>query len=587
MSVLASLVGAYERLEKRGEVPPYGFSRVAAAFCVVIDLDGRPAFDPIDRREPVGRKLVAPRINLPSPLGQRTSGIQSNFLWDKTAYSLGVTNGSGERTQREHLDFKSFNLDLLKDAKSQELIAFCRFIERWEPSNFSKLGWPIEMVDENIVFAIKDSYKDGFISSSNESCEIWLNYLSKEDASISVCLVSGERSRIARSHPPIKNVWNAQSSGAFVVSYNKPSFVSYDHREGDNAPVSEVAAFAYTSALNRFLEKGSPNRIQIGDASTVFWADARDAEDAQEAEDLFAQMLGETRVDEGSEAKKVGAVLAAIREGRPLADAAPNLAEGVRFFVLGLAPNAARLSVRFFLEDDFGRIGEHYIAHLERMRIEPPAKEPLPSMWRLLIETATLRKSENIAPDLAGEWLRAILSGTDYPLTLMSSLITRMRADHDVNAHRVGILKSVLLKNFGKEVPVALDKDERDSGYLLGRLFAAYEYAQTQALPGLNATIRDKYYGTASASPRAVFPLLQRSATHHLAKLRKEKPGLANVLDRRIGEIFEAADPRALFVPTLNAARQSMFAVGYYHQKNDFYRPRSDATADPASQETH
>ncbi len=183
-----------------------------------------------------------------------------------------------------------------------------------------------------------------------------------------------------------------------------------------------------------------------------------------------------------------------------------------------------------------------------------------------------------MSPNLAGEWLRAILTGASYPLTLLSTLLMRLRADHDVSGLRAAILKSLLIRNFAMEVPVSLDVENRDSGYLLGRLFAAYEYAQTQALGGsVNATIRDQYYGTASATPRAVFPLLQRKATHHLSRLRKDRPGLAVNLDRRIGEIFELADPESLFLPTLSAQRQALFAIGYYHQRNDFYRRREDA----------
>ncbi|MBV5263910.1 type I-C CRISPR-associated protein Cas8c/Csd1 [Pinisolibacter aquiterrae] len=589
MSVLASLVDAYERLETRDEVPPYGFSSEKIGFLIPLREDGTPC-PPIDLRVGEGKKRQAPTMRVPQP-SKRTSGVAPTTFWDKTSYALGVTAGEGRRTAEEHAAFRGRHLALFAETDDAGLLALRRFLEAWRPEDFARLGWPEEMKDQNVVFAL-ESERIG--PKSTTICvhdrpaakALWARIATEGEKTFSACLVTGEHGPVARLHPAIKGVWGAQSSGASLVSFNLDAFTSYGHEQGDNAPVSEAAAFAYTSALNRFLERDSGHRIQIGDASTVFWADARDAEAATEAEDLFAEMLGETRIDEKTEAKKVGAILKALRAGRPLADIRPALPEGVRFHVLGLAPNAARLSVRFYLEDDFGVIGSRWLAHLERMRIEPPPKDPLPSMWRLLIETAALRKSENIAPNLAGEWLRAILSGTHYPLTLMSSLITRMRADHDVDAHRVGILKSVLLENFGKEVPVALDINERDSGYLLGRLFAAYEYAQTQALPSLNATIRDKYYGTASASPRAVFPLLQRSATHHLAKLRKEKPGLATVLDRRIGEIFDVADPRALFVPTLNAARQSMFAVGYYHQKNDFYRPRSDASAAPAAQET-
>jgi CRISPR-associated protein Csd1 len=269
-------------------------------------------------------------------------------------------------------------------------------------------------------------------------------------------------------------------------------------------------------------------------------------------------------------------ILEAIRQGRPLADLKPDLPEDVRFYVLGLSPNASRLSVRFYIEDDFGEIASRYLAHVQRMRIEPPPREDSASILRLLIETTSpksQKRSENIQPHLACEWLRAILTGAPYPLTLLSALITRLRADHDINGLRAAILKSVLIRNFATEVPVSLDPDNADSGYLLGRLFATYEYAQSQALGGnVNATIRDQYYGTASATPRAVFALLQRKATHHLSRLRKDKPGLATNLDRKIGEIFELAEPDSLFAPILSAQCQALFAIGYYHQRNDFYR---------------
>jgi CRISPR-associated protein Csd1 len=283
-------------------------------------------------------------------------------------------------------------------------------------------------------------------------------------------------------------------------------------------------------------------------------------------------------VDESREAEKVRSVLEKVRAGRPIADAAPDLAKGVRFFVLGLSPNAARLSVRFFIEDEFGVIANRFARHQGAMRIEPPPKDESPSIWRCLIETAVQRKTENIPPHLAGEWLRAILTGGDYPLSLLATVLMRLRADKDVNALRVAILKAVLITR-KKEVPVSLDPENRDPGYLLGRLFAAYEYAQTQALGGsVNATIRDKYYGTASATPRAVFPLLQRSATHHLSRLRKDRPSRARWLDEQIGQIFELSDADKLFVPTLTAQRQALFAVGYYHQKNSFYRRKNGAT---------
>ncbi len=582
MSVLESLVAAYERMP---DAPAYGYSLEKISYEIALHLDGSVAGLPVDRREYNGKKSIPILMPVPQP-PKRTSGIAPGFLWDKTAYVLGVTSGAGKRTAQEHASFIDRQRKALAGSDDVGLRALVLFLERWRAEDFERLGWPEEMKDQNVVFSLEsDRLKNIRLHDRPAARKVWARLCSEGEKTLAPCLVTGERGPIARLHPAIKGVWGAQSSGASLVSFNLDAFKSYGHEQGENAPVSEAAAFAYTAALNRFLERSSGHRIQVGDTSTVFWSDARDGEAGTVAEGFFAAMLG-GEVDETFEARKVGAILQAIRDGRPTSDLAPDLPRGVRFFVLGLAPNAARLSIRFYLEDDFGVIAERYLAHVERMRIEPPPREEHPSIWRMLIETASQRKSENIPPKLAGEWLRAILAGNAYPVTLLSAIVMRLRADHDVNGLRAALLKSVLIRNFAMEVPMSLDVENRDSGYLLGRLFATYEYAQTQALGGgVNSTIRDQYYGTASATPRAVFPLLQRKVTHHLSRLRKEKPGLASNLDRRIGEIFELADPEALFVPTLSAQRQALFAIGYYHQRNDFYRRRAPINGEAELQE--
>src|SRR5580704_14951329 len=214
------------------------------------------------------------------------------------------------------------------------------------------------------------------------------------------------------------------------------------------------------------------------------------------------------------------------------------------------------------------------------MRIEPPPKDEWPSIWRLLIETAAQRKSENIPPNLAGEWLRAILTGARYPLTLQSTVLMRLRADKDITALRVAILKSVLVTN-GEEVPVSLDPENRDPGYLLGRLFAMYEHVQTAALGrNLNSTIKDKFYGAAAATPRKVFTLLDKGSVNHLSKIAKEKKGYAVSLEKQIGAIMEIFNPPADPFPAfLTADQQSLFAVGYYHQ--NFFLTKAAATENP------
>ncbi|MEX2375995.1 MAG: type I-C CRISPR-associated protein Cas8c/Csd1 [Dehalococcoidia bacterium] len=580
MSALAALVRAYGRMEGRGEVPPFGYSTERIGFVVSLGEDGAPAGRPTDLRQSDGRRLLAPLLAVPRP-EKRTSGLAANFLWDKTAYALGVTARTGPRTEKEHACFARRHIEVLAESADPGLQALRRFLEHWRPEQFDGLGWPEEMKDQNVVFALESERRERLIHERPAARALWARAIAAEDdRSEAVCLVTGERGPIARLHPSVKGVWGAQTAGASIVSFNLDAFASYGHEQGENAPVCEAAAFAYTTVLNRFLERGSGHRIQIGDASTVFWADASKATLVDEAEALFGALLDERGLDEAKQAGKLRPTLERIRAGRPIAEAAPQLAEGVRFYVLGLSPNAARLSVRFWLEDDFGVLAERFARHLRAMRLEPPPKDESPSIWRCLIETAAQRKTENIPPKLAGEWLRAILTGNAYPLTLLATLLMRLRADKEVNALRVAILKAVLVTR-GREVPVTLDPHNKNAGYLLGRLFAAYEYTQTQALgPAINASIRDKYYGTASATPRAVFPLLQRTATHHLARLRKDRPGRARWLDEQFAKIFDLADPEALFVPTLTAQHQALFAVGYYHQKSDFYRRREAASAE-------
>lgn len=585
MSLLAALVRAYDRLP---DAPHFGFSSEKIGFCVVLNPDGSVASVEDLRGDD---KKRSPRM-LAVPASPKRSGSKPrpNFLWDNVNYALGLGKLKSGGDMRYDA-FREKHLEFLEDTKSAELRAFRLFLDTWHIENCLKYFDPERPPTEGVVFALSDSYRDFFLHQTEAARRTWANERDRwtavpgKSTERAVCLVSGELSPIQRTHPPIKGVWGGQTEKA-LVSFNSEAYESYGHEQGDNAPVSEAAAFAYGTVLNRYLEKDSGHRIQIGDASTVFWADCSDMALAGEAEVFFAAMLDPATedkllaADEKLATAAIRARLNAIRDGQLLSQVAPQL-EGVRFHVLGLAPNAARLSVRFYFQDDFGRLTENVQRYLADTTIAPPPRDGWPALWRYLLELASQGKRENVPPLIAGEWLRSILTGSVYPFTLLSTALMRIRADGDINALRCAILKSVLIRNYKMEVPVALDPANTNKGYVLGRLFAVYEEVQRAALGGINATIKDKFYGAASASPQKVFRALDSGSANHFGKLRKTSPGRAVNLEKLLTSITDLMNPGDDPIPaSLNAAEQALFGIGYYHQRSDFFRKHDDKTAE-------
>lgn len=575
MSILAALAKAYERLDGAS---PFGYSQEKIGFQISLNEDGSVA-NVTDLRTGEGKKKQQPLMQVPQAL-KRASGIAANFLWDKTAYVLGVTAGEGRRTEDEHKAFVNRHWKDLAGTEDAGLLALRLFLTNWKSEQFIAPLWLDDMKDQNLVFALEtERLKNIHIHDRPAAKNLWAKLSSEGEKSYAACLVTGDHAPIARLHPSIKGVWGAQSSGASIVAFNADAYESYGHVQGNNAPVSEAAVFAYTTALNKYLETGSKNRIQIGDASTVFWADASNVDAVHDAESIFGSIFND--VDEASQSQEIGVVLQKLRNGQPMKDIAPRLIDGVRFCVLGLAPNAARLSIRFWFEDDFGVLAQNYQRYVSDMSIDPPPRDPHPAFWKYLAETAVLGKRENVPPNLAGEWLRSILTGENYPLTLLSNVLMRLRADKTVNALRVQILKAILIRNFNREVPVALDPENKDKGYLLGRLFAVYEQIQVAALGSkVNATIKDKFYGAASAQPRKVFSLLDRGSANHLSKVGKQSPGWKVNLEKGIAAIMDIMEPgQDPYPASLSSEQQALFSLGYYHQRSEFFKSKKVESA--------
>ncbi|MDO5693116.1 MAG: type I-C CRISPR-associated protein Cas8c/Csd1 [Pseudomonadota bacterium] len=600
--ILQLLNDQYERLLARGEpgLSPFGYSQEKISYCVVLSAAGEP-LQAIPLLDTSGKKPLPRSLSVPQPK-KRASDISPSFLWDKTSYVLGVSLSS-KRSNKEHEAFKQLHLEMLGHEADEGLQALCRFLNAWTPERFDATPFHADMMDTNVVFRLDGD--PGFLHERPAARAVRARLLASDGiadaASQVMCLITGEVAPTARLHPAIKGVNGAQSSGASIVSFNQESFNSWSKVQGDNAPVSEQAAFAYTTMLNHLLRRDERNRqrFSVGDTTVVFWAETPDSEEAEAAESLFSSMFMSDLPDTDEQATaKLARAIEMIAHGAPLQDIDPKLQPGTRMVVLGLAPNASRLSIRFVLHDTLALFTARLRRHALDLALEPtPWKKP-PSPWRLALITAPSRdgkhKSDDVSPRLAGDLMRAILTGQRYPQSVLSSLVMRFRNDGDISGLRVALCKAVLNRDarlssshstgasFPKEISMSFDPQDAHPAYLLGRLFATLENAQRAALGGsVNATIRDRYFGAASATPALVFPVLLRNVQNHLARLRKDKPGIAVNLEKDLREIVGMLPTH--FPKSLALQDQGRFAIGYYHQSEArFRKPDKDSDAPDA-----
>ncbi|NOS76094.1 MAG: type I-C CRISPR-associated protein Cas8c/Csd1 [Methyloglobulus sp.] len=606
--ILSSLAQYYQRLADTPDavtglarVPAYGFSEERISYILVLKRNGELVdvqSNLSDDKKPKGRYIKVPwSVKRSGQFTEKAFKEGKNnafFLWDKTAYCLGVESDSKNDLKISPLTFEAFkklHLNLLAGTEDEGLLAISRFLENWSPDKFKPPYFKNEMLDANFAFKLDGDRE--YIHDRREALKFWLkNIEPKTDANKAVCLDTGKHEPYMNLHPSIKGVYGGQSSGGSIVSFNADAYTSYGKSQGENAPISEMAAFAYTTALNYLLRRENNQCISIGDTSTVFWAVARDGQTEQQAESLFAFMLN-MPADDGQQTAQIKPILDKIAKGRPLNEFAPNLDPETRFFVLGLAPNAARLSIRYWLDTTFGQLASNIREHFQDLSLNPlPWREP-PSVWRLLIQTAVQGKSENIPAQLAGELMRAIITGQSYPRMLLAQLIQRIRSDGDINGIRVAMIKAIIQRDFRKgliqeEVPMSLNVNSTHTAYRLGRLFAVIERIQEAALGrDLNSTVTDKYYGTASTVPFSVFPRLLASSQNHLTKLRKDKPGYAVNLKKDLAEIIAGIENS--FPRHLSVEEQGRFTIGYYHQKQSYFESskKADAVADESNESSN
>ena len=558
--ILQALNQYYERLkdDPQTDIPLLGFGNQKIHFALVLNQDGE-LVQVKDIRDKPKNKPVPISLILPQIGKKRASGIEPNFMWDNTGYVLGRDEG-GKDDRTFHFEaFKKLHHNIGDDLTDVGIKAVLKFLDSWNPANAPTLEhWKEMEKGANLIFQLDGERM--YIHDHPEVQEVWRRYCAELVSEvIATCLVSGKITPIARLHPAIKGVQGAQSTGAGIVSFNLDAFLSYEKKQNFNAPVGESAAFAYTTALNHLLRFESRQKIRIGDATTVFWT-----ERASPIEGFMGVILNPR--DDAADLADVRIFLEAARDGKQL----PGIDDpDLQFFILGLSPNASRLSVRFWHASTVGdissRIGQHF-RDLAIVRSE--RDKEFPGMWQLLKETAVQGKTDNIPPLLAGSLIRSILTGAAYPQSLLSVLIGRIRADQTINYMRTAMIKACLsrkyrIHNITKEVSMSLDRESTNIAYRLGRLFAVLEKAQKDAIPGANTTIKDRYYGSASATPSVVFPQLLRLAQHHL-----QKAEYGGWTDKVIEEIMQGIEK---FPAHLSLDDQGMFAIGYYHQRQAFY----------------
>jgi len=560
--ILQSLDNYYGRLRDNTnvDIPLLGFSSQKIHFALLLNRAGE-LLQVRDLRETQGKKLLPKQITVPESV-IRAVNIAANFLWDNTGYVIGADNkGKPERSKETFKAFKKLHHDIGEGIDDEGMSSILRFLDSWNPENAPKLEYWDDMVNgANLVFQLDGEF--GYVHERPKVKDAWLKHCSANSSEVvATCLVCGEEKPIARLHPKIKGVRGAQTAGASIVSFNAAAFESYGKGQSFNAPVSEESVFNYTTALNHLLRFDSRQKIRIGDAATVFWTERESP-----IEGFMGLILNPQ--DDSGDLKEVRDFLEAVRDGKKLPEEIDDT--DMKFYILGLSPNASRLSVRFWhvstVEDINAKIGQHF---RDLSMIKSYDNDPdFPGMWQLLRETAVLRKSENIYPVLSGAIVRSIMTGAAYPQSLMTVMIGRIRADQEINYLRVAMIKACLvrkyrIKQISKEVTMALDKESTNIAYRLGRLFAVLEKAQKDAIPGANTTIKDSFYGAASATPRTVFPRLLRLAQHHI-----QKAEYGRNTDKKIEEVMQ--DIQA-FPAHLSLDDQGLFAIGYYHQRKDFY----------------
>ena len=576
--ILQELNNLYNRLaaDPDSGVPPLGWSSEKVSFGILLAGDGRVQ-SVIPYSSGTDKDALSYRImNVPEHGGRSGKNPAPYFLCDTAKYFFAMDERAGER---RFTDSRILHEAVLANCKSEAARAVLAFFARGpHPEDLREADRDALGKGGFAILCLADTFKA--VCEDPLVRDAWAVYRSASctDDSVGYCSVTGKRTRLARLFPQVTGLPGAQTSGASLVSFNFPSSESYGKKQAFNASISVDVAQAAGSAL-KYLCAQKNRRITLGDTFIVYWTDR-----SAPLEDLFAFsfLLGEPRGEDEKTLQLIQNVFERLRKGLPFAEAVDA---SVSYCVLGIAPNNARLVVRFFERSGLREIAEHFSWYLRDIDMVGVRFAPL---QQLLSQTAPQGDSDKIPSTLLHSAFEAMIKGTMFPVALRQLVLERMRADQGRRnkwdlGQRAALLRAYMVRKWRKQghtpsdeerIDVALNRENSNEGYLLGRMFAVMARAQRFAVGDTNATIVGRYIGSLSATPNRVFQTLMRGFHTHLSTLKKKMPGLAVNLSKEMDEIIGKMSGSGQVPKTLSPDEQCEFFIGYHQEREDLWSNR-------------
>ncbi len=566
------LQALYDYYHRCGDLPRKGMELKEIGFLIVIDKDGHfLRFE--DRRID---KKQAQKFLVKKHVG-RTSALIANYLYDNSGYVFGYSEKGDVTAQYKTFKDKVSSI-YEQHPNHKDVIAVNKFYQQEQCDILAQMQkdslWPEIEKNLNKKYSIFSFIIQGDTKIMAEKEELLDDESDDIRSGEQICLVSGKKG-IAVETTTATMIPGSQATAKLVSFQTGSGYDSYGKSKGGNAPISEDSEFAYTTALNHLLESDSRNKFLIGSRTYLFWASKND-EAGQKAEDSFFALFGfnDNIDDPNRNIEQVRKVFKSIYTGE-LRTTSDDI-----FYILGLAPNSARIAVTYWAEIPIRKFAETICRHFDDMEVIDTRNEKRPYMsLRNMISTVTLGgKVSDATPNLADAVVKSIFEGLPYPQTLFASCIRRVRAESgDKDRNAINITRAAIIKAYlnrisrNQNIKVMLDKDNNNQGYLCGRLFAVLDKIQEEA--NNQHTIRERYMNSASSTPATVFATILNLSNHHAENLKTE--GRKIYFERLKQEILSKIDADG-FKAQLDLQDQGRFFIGYYHQRQDFFTKNED-----------